>query len=227
MGHPGIEVLEEEPTLLEAAKLLQPFEKLPTATDEQISAARDEYFRVAARHASLAPGKLLVDKNPLSMNLLPIIYRLFPDARLILALRHPCDVVFSCYAANFKLNDAMPNFLRLDTAAELYDLSFTYFEKARDLIDLPVHTVIYENVVKDRESELKSLLDFLGLDWNEDVLDHQATAAKRGRIKTASYAQVGQPIYTQAAGRWENFRKHLEPVLPTLEPWVAKFGYTL
>src|SRR5918993_2040543 len=227
MGHPGIEVLEEEPTLLEAAKLLQPFEKLPTAADEQVREARDEYFRVAARHASLAPGKLLVDKNPLSMNLLPIIYRLFPDARLIFALRHPCDVVFSCYAANFKLNDAMPNFLRLDTAAELYDLSFTYFEKARDLLGLPVHTVIYENVVQDRESELKSLLDFLGLDWNADVLDHQATAAKRGRIKTASYAQVGQPIYTQAAGRWENFRKHLEPVLPTLEPWVAKFGYTL
>ena len=59
------------------------------------------------------------------------------------------------------------------------------------------------------------------------MLDHQATAKNRGRIKTASYAQVGQPIYSQSAGRWTNFRKHLEPVLPVLEPWVRKFGYSL
>jgi Flp pilus assembly protein TadD len=226
MGHPGVEVLEEEPTLRKASAIL-PFEDLSNASGEQIREARKEYFRVAAEYVPLANGKLLIDKNPLSMNALPTIKRLFPDARIVLAMRHPCDVVFSCYATNFKLNDGMSNFLRLDTAAELYDLSFTYFEKARDLLGLPVHTVIYENVVQARESELKSLLEFLGLDWNEDVLDHQATAAKRGRIKTASYAQVGQPIYTQAAGRWVNFRKHLEPVLPTLEPWLAKFGYTL
>ena len=226
MGHPGVEVLEEEPTLRKASVIL-PFEDLANASDEQIREARDEYFRVAAEYVPLAEGKLLIDKNPLSMNVLPTIKRLFPEARIVLAMRHPCDVVFSCYATNFKLNDGMSNFLRMDTAAELYDLSFAYFEKARDLLGMPAHTVVYENVVQDRESELKSLLGFLGLDWNEDVLDHQATAAKRGRIKTASYAQVGQPIYTQAAGRWVNFRKHLEPVLPVLEPWVAKFGYTL
>ena len=226
MGHPDSQVLEEEPTLLEAAKLLQPFENLPVASDEQIGAARDEYFRVAARHASLEPGKLLVDKNPLSMNLLPIIHRLFPNARVILALRHPCDVVFSCYAANFKLNDAMPNFLRLDTAAELYDLSFRYFEKTRELFDMPVHIVRYENVVADPESELKPLLEFLGLAWDDQVVDHEATAARRGRIKTASYAQVAEPLYQRSAGRWQNFRKQLEPVLPVLEPWISKFGYS-
>ena len=54
------------------------------------------------------------------------------------------------------------------------------------------------------------------------MLDHQTTARNRGRIKTASYAQVGQPIYSQSAGRWNNFRKHLEPVLPVLAPWVRE-----
>jgi len=226
MGHEGIEVLEEEPTLMRAAKLL-PFEDLPKATDEQIRAARDEYFRVAAEHVPLAAGKLLVDKNPLSLNALPVIRRLFPDARIILALRHPCDVVLSCYVTNFKLNDAMSNFLRMDTTAELYDLSFRAFEKSRELIDLPIHTVVYENVVENRERELRSLLDFLSLDWSDDVLDHESTARNRGRIKTASYSQVAQPIYDRSAGRWRNYREQLEPVLPLLEPWVAKFGYTL
>ncbi len=226
MGHPNVEVLEEEPTLLKASKIL-PFDALADASDQQIEEARSEYFRVAGERTPLAPGKLLIDKNPLSMNALPTIRRLFPEARIILALRHPCDVVFSCYATNFKLNDGMSNFLGLDTAAELYDFSFSYFEKAQGLLGLPVHKVIYENVVGDRESELRSLLDFLGLEWSDDVLDHESTALSRGRIKTASYAQVAQPIYSQAAGRWTNFREHLEPVLPVLEPWLAKFGYSL
>jgi tetratricopeptide (TPR) repeat protein len=226
MGHPGIEVLEEEATLLTASKIL-PFDELPKASGEQVRAARDEYFRVASLHVPLAPGKLLLDKNPLSLNFLPLIRRLFPDSKIILALRHPCDVVLSCYITNFKLNDAMSSFLRLDTAAELYDLSFAYFEKARGLVGLPVHTVVYENVVEDRERELRSLIDFLGLDWSNGVLDHESTALNRGRIKTASYSQVAQPIYDRSAGRWRNYRKHLEPVLPILEPWVAKFGYAL
>jgi hypothetical protein len=71
------------------------------------------------------------------------------------------------------------------------------------------------------------VLDFLKLEWTDDVLDHQANAIKRGHTKTASYAQIGQPIYRQAAGRWTKFRKHLEPVVPILDPWVRKFGYSL
>jgi len=119
----------------------------------------------------------------------------------------------------------MSNFLQLDTTAELYDLSFRYFEQAQELLQFPLHTVVYENVVEDRESELRSLLGFLGLEWRAEVLDHESTARTRGRIKTASYAQVGQPIYTQSAGRWINYRKQMEQVLPVLDPWIAKFGY--
>ncbi len=161
------------------------------------------------------------------MNLLPYIYRIFPDAKIILALRHPCDSVFSCHVTNFKLNDGMANFIRLETTAALYDLSFSHFERARNLLGMPVHQIRYEDVVEDQERELKALLDFLGMDWSDDVLDHETTALNRGRIKTASYAQVAQPIYNRSAGRWQNYRKYLQPVLPILEPWVAKFGYRL
>jgi hypothetical protein len=90
----------------------------------------------------------------------------------------------------------------------------------------PTHTVVYENVVADREAELRTLFGFLGLDWDDAVLDHQETAKKRERIKTASYAQVVEPIYTRSAGRWQHYRKHLEPILPVLQPWIEKFGYS-
>lgn len=227
MGHDDLQVLEEEPTLRNATRLLPEFDAIPEATDEQISEARDEYFRTAAKLTQLASDKLLIDKNPLSMNGLPIIARLFPGARIILALRHPCDVVLSCYVTNFKLNEGMANFLRLETAAELYNLSFRYFEQAEKLLKLPVHRVVYEDLIADRERQLRSLFEFMGVEWRDEVLDHETTARSRGRIKTASYAQVAEPIYTRSAGRWENYRKHLEPIFPVLEPWVRKFGYSL
>ena len=227
MGHPRIEVLEEEPALRHANEHLPEFVDLPTATHAEIQAARDAYFRTAQAITPLDSGNLLIDKNPLTMNQLPIALRIFPDARIILALRHPCDVVLSCVVTNFRLNAGMSSFLRLDTAAELYDLSFRYFEQAQQLFELPQHSVVYENVLADREGQLRSLIEFLGVEWRDEVLDHESTARSRGRIKTASYAQVGQPIYTRSAGRWENYRKHLEPVLPVLEPWVRKFGYSL
>lgn len=227
MSHPLVEVLEEEPTLKNATDLLGGFEALADVSNETLKAARDVYFETAQSRTPLAPGHLLVDKNPLAMNSLPAIRRLFPDARIILALRHPCDVVLSCFVTNFKLNDGMANFLRLDTAAELYDLSFRYFELARDVLRPPVHTIVYENIVADRNRELRPLFDLLGLDWHDSVLQHEETARSRGHIKTASYAQVVEPIYTRSAGRWQNYRAHLEPIIPILKPWAEKFGYEI
>ena len=226
MSHPDIEVLEEEPALRSAMDLRPSFVGLPTLPEEEIKAARDRYFETVASIRPIAPGKLLVDKNPLTMNLLPFVRRLFPGARIILALRHPCDVVLSCFMANFRLNEGMSSFVRLDTAAELYDLSFGYYQHVQSLMPLPTHTVVYENVVADRETELRKLFDFLGLDWHDAVLEHEKTALKRGRIKTASYSQVVEPIYTRAAGRWEKYREHLGPILPVLQPWAEKFGYS-
>jgi hypothetical protein len=227
MSHPNIEVMEEEPPIRDAGLALPDLAEYPTLTDEQIQAGRDAYFRTAAGLTELKPGNLVIDKNPLAMNSLPLIYRLFPDARIILALRHPCDVVLSCFITKFRMNGGMANFVRMDTAAKLYDLSFGYFEQARQLVPLPIHTVRYEKLVADTAGELREIADFLGIAWTDALLDHQSTARGRENIKTASYSQVVEPIYTRAAGRWENYRKHLEPVLPILEPWVRKFGYSL
>ena len=227
LSHPCTEVLEEEPTLLHATDALGGFEAIADASADQIKQARDAYFETAQALTPLKSGNLLIDKISLAMNSVPMIRRLFPDSKIILAVRHPCDVVLSCFVTNFKPNNGMVSFLKLQTAAELYDLSFSYFEHAREVLNPAVHTVVYENIVADRSRELRPLFEFLGLAWDERVLDHETTARRRGHIKTASYAQVVEPIYTRSSGRWLNYRKHLEPVVPILRPWAEKFGYEI
>jgi hypothetical protein len=194
---------------------------------DAIGDARSFYFEEVGKVAQYEAGKLLIDKSPLFLSKAATIHRLFPNARFILALRHPCDALLSCFMSNFRLNTAMSNFLRLEDAAEFYDLTFRHWERSRELFSLNVHTIVYERLVEDVEGEVRPLFDWLGLDWREEALDHRRTAKARGLITTASYSQVTEQIYQRAAGRWEGYRRHLEPVLPVLAPWIEKFGYSL
>ncbi len=227
MGHPDTAVMEERPVVGHVSKEIGSFEDLASLDEEGVRKAQGAYFEEARKYVDLASGQLIVDKSPLHLNSVAVIHRLFPNARYILALRHPADVLLSCYFSNFRLNPAMSNFVRLDTAAEFYDLSFQSWTRARELLPISVHEIHYEKLVEDPEGELKRLSETLGLAWDPAMLDHTATAAKRGVISTASYAQVTEPIYRRSVGRWRNYEKQLEPVLPLLMPWAKKFGYDL
>jgi tetratricopeptide (TPR) repeat protein len=227
MGHPDVVVLEEHPVLLRLEKELGGFDAIPALDEDAVRKFQARYFEIASEYVDLAPDALLVDKSPMLLSRAVTIHRLFPRARFILALRHPADVILSCFFSNFRLNSAMTSFLRLDTAAELYDLSFRYWENARALLPLDVHSIVYEELVEDPPAILRPLVEWLGLEWDSNMLDHTKTAAKRGVISTASYAQVTEPIYRGSVGRWRAYRKHLEPILPVLQPWIEKFGYTL
>ena len=225
MGHPDVQVLEEQPPLRlveEAAGCLQGLADLTSNDAERL---RDRYYAEVDALTKQREGALLVDKSPLHLLRLPLIRRLFPDAPVLLALRHPCDVVLSCFITNFRLNNAMANFLSLDTAAAFYASAFAYWSKAEALLPGPVHSVAYEAMVAAPEETLRPVFAGLGLPWEDSVLSHRETARRRGVISTASYAQVTEPLYRRAVGRWERYRHHLEPVLPVLQPWVERFGY--
>lgn len=223
MGHPGAHVTEEEPMLARVEDMLGDMERLAQLDEGKVEALRARYFN--ALPAPVPPGKLLIDKNPLATLRTPLIHRMFPDARFIFAVRHPCDVVLSCFMQSFQMTEAMASFLDLTNGALLYDRAMTYWHKCQDIFPLHVRTIRYEDVVADLEGELRPLLEFLGLPWNEKMLDHQRTAAGRGLIRTPSYAQVTEKIYKRASGRWERYREHLAPILPILAPWVERFGY--
>ena len=225
MADPKIRVMEEEGFIVEIEESLGGISALPSLTSAQLAEARAAYFaKVEAREGAL-DGIQIVDKHPMHLNKVAVIRRLFPDAKFVLALRHPCDVVLSCFLTNFRINNAMANFLRLEDAAELYDLSFTHWEKARALFDLPVGTIVYERLVEDKDRELRPLFDWLGLQWPGGQFDHRDAARARGTVATASYAQVTEPLYTRASGRWTKYRAQLAPVLPVLKRWITHFRY--
>ena len=225
MGHPDTVVMEEQPPLNHVDEELGGMSALATLDADGVAAARKRYFEEVEKIQPLPPGKLLIDKSPLFLYRAPLIHRLFPRARIILALRHPCDVILSCFMSNFRLNSAMANFLRLEDAAAFYDLSFSHWRKSHSLLPLNVHTVVYEELVEDVGAVVGPLLDWLGLERNVEMLDHQKTAKARGLITTASYSQVTEPIYKRASGRWERYRRHLAPVFDSLAPWATALGY--
>lgn len=227
MGHPDLEVMEERPLVNDVSRSLGGLDAIAKLGLGDVQAAQQRYFREAANYASLAAETTLVDKSPLHLNAVQYIHRLFPDAHYILALRHPADAVLSCFINNFQLNPSMANFLRLDTAAEFYDLCFSNWEATRALFPLNVHVIRYEDLIENTEEELHRLTHELGLRWHDRMLDHQETAATRGVITTASYAQVTEPIYRRSVDRWLNYRKQLEPILPVLQRWIDKFDYTV
>lgn len=225
MGHPAVAVLEEEPILERVSEALGGFERLPGLDPAEIDRLRDHYFEALERLVPGARERTIVDKLPLNILAAPLIHRLFPEAKIIFAQRHPCDVVLSCFMQSFAINDAMANFLDLGDSARLYDLVLAFWERCRDVLPLRVHIVRYEALVEDPEGEARTLLDFLGLPWDPAVLDHRSTARARGTISTPSYSQVIRPIYREASGRWERYRAQMAPVLPILAPWAQRLGY--
>jgi tetratricopeptide (TPR) repeat protein len=228
MNMPSLHVLEEMPFLRDVELSMGSEETLATLDGAAANRLRRRYFELVEEGAPApGPGRRLVDKHPLRMAGMPIVSRLFPEAPVILVERHPCDVVLSCYMANFQLNDAMRSFTDLEEAARTYDAVFTAWERAEAVLPLRVHRIRYERMVADLPGEMRPLLAFLDLPWNEKVLDNQAAAAERGPVRTASYSQVQEPIYKRAAGRWERYRTQLAPILPILAPWAEKMGYAI
>jgi hypothetical protein len=220
-------VLEEMPVLAEVDERLGSDARLAALTSPEAAALRAGYFEALDVLSPPPPGATIVDKYPLHMTRIPIIHRIFPDAKIILVERHPCDAALSCFMANFQLNVAMRSFTDLRETALTYDAVFDAWSRAERSLPLAVHRIRYERMVEDLEGEMRPLLDFLGLAWDERVLDNRASAAMRDHIRTASYSQVTEPIYRRAAGRWRRYREQLAPVLPILAPWVERMGYSL
>lgn len=232
-SHPKLQVMEERPCLESVQRALE----LESGSEtwhldlNRLSPVRQRhlrllYFEKAGSFLQLEKDCTLVDKYPLNITRLALIQRLFPGAKIVLSLRHPCDVALSCFMQQFTPNDAMANLNSLESGARAYGLVMDLWESCCSRLDPDVHTVRYEDLVNDFDGTVSACLEFLGLDWADSVRDFAEHAMDRERISTPSYRQVSRPLYSSAVGRWENYRGFFGDALKTLEPWIKRWGYS-
>lgn len=229
-SHPYIQTMEEKDILLQIeSKTFDPYEEYlatwKNLTIEPIQKLQDRYYQQVDMFLSRQKGSILVDRNPNNTIQAALAWRMFPDAKFILAIRHPLDVCLSCFMQDFEINSANVNFFTLEDTVHFYNKVMELWRLFVERLPLNYTIVRYEDIVTDLEGEARRLLDFIGVEWDSNVLKFYEHAKTKGQIKTASYHQVTQPIYRHAAYRWKHYEKFCEPFEEELAPYIDCFGY--
>jgi tetratricopeptide (TPR) repeat protein len=227
-GNPDVVALEEHELLADGvlAFMREPvdFRPLLQADDAQLDRLRDAYWRrVGAAGASVA-GKLFIDKHPLNTLKLPLISRLFPQAKILFAVRDPRDVVLSCFRRRFHMNPSMYQLLTLPDAAQFYAGAMQFAHRARSSLDVTWHEVRYEKLVASFEAQMKEVCAFIGLEWTAAMGDF-ATRVQAREYATPSTAQLSQGLRRSANSSWRHYETPMQAALPLLKPWLEHFAY--
>jgi len=191
----------------------------------RIQQMRQRYVKSLLREATGAPAaQILVDKNPSLTMSLPHWLRVFPELKVLIALRDPRDVIISSFFLNPVLNATNMNFLTIERTGRHYSDLMDVWLRMRELGGFDWLETRYEDVVENLESEGRRATEFLGLSWHPDQSRSHETA-RRKFLLAPTYHQVTQPVYRRAIGRWEHYAEALEPVRAKLAPYVRAFGY--
>ena len=229
-SHQYIEVLEEKPIvetlIFETQKLTHGnFSELNKLNETDLKRLQTIYFDKRKNYLNTdVSNKIIIDKLPLNIFYVPEIIRVFPKAKFIFSLRHPYDCVLSCYFQNFKLNGPMSNFLNLKEAAYFYNVVMEIWTHYNKIFKLKVCNLKYEDLVYSFESSTRKVINFLEIQWSEELYNFNEIAKKR-RITTPSYFQVTEPINNKAVDRWKNYESQISEIKPIIEKWIGFFKY--
>jgi tetratricopeptide (TPR) repeat protein len=229
-AHPRLVSMDEQPFLLKAlheatSRGIRYPAELGRLTAQALNDIRAHYWDLARKKVDLLPGQGLVDKCPMNMTLLPLIRRLFPNARIVLAIRHPCDTLLSCFLQEFRAPELALLCRDLTTLAEAYSRIFGYWYSQSPMLQPFSYELRYEQLTTDFPAEVRKLGAFLQLPWHEAMLAPGEHARAKGFISTPSYSQVIEPVNTRSVGRWKHYERHFGEVLPILTPWLERWGY--
>jgi tetratricopeptide (TPR) repeat protein len=227
-GNPRVVSLEEHELLADGvlAFMREPldFTALARADAATLDQLREAYWhRVRSAGVEVA-GKVFVDKHPLNTMKLPLIAKLFPQAKILFAVRDPRDVILSCFRRRFQMNPSMYEFLTLPGAAAFYEAVMQFAVTAQRVLELDWHEVRYERLIADFEQEMRGICATLGLDWRPSMGEFAQRVQAREHA-TPSTAQLSQGLVTSATAQWRHYEAHLASVLPALKPWIERLAY--
>jgi tetratricopeptide (TPR) repeat protein len=201
------------------------FQMLDSTPPSVLCHLREGYFRCAEMLLGKAIGnRLLLDKNPGVNIMVPVLLRTFPETKFLVALRDPRDVVISCFMQALRLTPASSAYLTLDGIVNQYASVMGFWLEMLPRMGKQWIYVRYEEMVDDLPAVARSVLEFLGLIFEENVLKFFEHARTK-RVNSPSSAEVRKPLYRTAVGRWKNYEKYLEPYMPALERFLKEFNY--
>lgn len=186
---------------------------LAGAGEAELAQLRQAYWARVGQAGVDPAGKLFIDCQLLNTFNLPLISKLFPDAKLLFVRRDPRDVVLSCFARRFAMSAPAYQLLTLQGAADYYDAAMHLAGRIGGDFPLDQLVVRHEALVADFEAQAREVCGFLGLDWTPAM-----QAAGPGAAATAGLA-------AETVGHWRWYAEPMAAVLPTLAPWVDTFGY--
>jgi tetratricopeptide (TPR) repeat protein len=221
-AHPGVAALDEPSAFAETVE--PAFRKAVVHLGAGLNVLRRSYTRALLRDAGVgASGKLLLDKNPSLTSQLPAALKVFPELKVVIALRDPRDVVLSCYFQNILLNPTNANFLSFERLAKYYADLMDIWLAVRQWEGLAWLETRYEDVVADLEKEGRRVTGFLGKEWHQDQNHFHD---KHRQLYSPTYQDITRPVHNRAVGRWHSYEKHLASILPALESYCREFQYT-
>ncbi|HXB60872.1 MAG TPA: sulfotransferase [Candidatus Acidoferrales bacterium] len=206
----------------EGTSILEALDSVPPSI---IRHARENYFRCMEMFLGHPiGGHLLLDKNP-GMNLMiPIVVRVFPETKFLIALRDPRDVVMSCFMQALPPTPISSAYLTLEGTVNQYANVMGFWLDMLPRMGNQWMYVRYEKMVEDLPGVARSVLSFLGAEFEDGVLKFYEHARSK-RVVSPSRDDVRKPLYQKAIGRWRNYQKYLEPYLPVLDRFVKAFNY--
>lgn len=219
-AHPAIRAADESLAFTRIMPLVDL--AAPNIPGPRLAGLRLRYLNMLTRTSGpVEAGKILLDKNPSRTIWLAAFLRVFPEARIVMALRDPRDIVISLYFQN----QTTTNYLGLPMLAQYYVKVMDLWLAVREWTGFSWIETRYEDVVANLPAEGARVTNFLGLEWQEkQARFHQSNQEKP--VMSSNYGAVSQPLYTRAAGRWRSYEKYLAPVLPALAPYCKTFAYT-
>jgi tetratricopeptide (TPR) repeat protein len=218
---PNVVSLEEAATFASAEKYLstEGIALLAALSEDEIAALRRDYWDAVTKAGVNVSGRTFVDMDPLKGAALPLIARIFPDAKVVVMHRDPRDVVWSCYKHNFIYSPATYEFTSLPRAANHFSAMMQLIRSCIETMPLTVHILSYEELVRDFDNATRKLCTFLDLPWSPDLRNFDATARAR-TVRTASGSQVRRALF-DGTNQWRRYAPYLTSIIPLLEPWIT------
>ena len=169
-------------------------------------------------------AKVMLVKNPSATMALHLWLRIFPELKVIIAIRDPRDVLISCLFQNLALTTTNANFLSLERAVKHYTDLMDGWLRLRDLGGFDWIQVRYRDVVRGLESEGQRATDFLKMPWHEAQAKFQESARQKF-LHSPTYQDVTKPVQAQSVDRWKNYAEALQPFQARLASYCREFGF--